>query len=243
MWTELAEQGEEGGREVALARLGVARPGWLRVGLVAVAGLGVLGAIALAGTGWTYRPFHPSVLARSPGASPGSPTERDLASLGRDNRRLEAELRRRAPQGNYVVVDQSHNRLYLKRGDEVLLDAVCSTGSGMVLRESAQGKTWIFDTPRGMFTVRQRVEDPVWRKPDWAFVEEGKPIPADPGERIEYGVLGEYALYLGDGYMIHGTLYERLLGRSVTHGCIRVGRDDLRVLYRSAPIGTPVFIF
>ena len=28
--------------------------------------------------------------------------------------------------------------------------------------------------------------------------------------------------------MIHGTLYERLLGRAVSHGCIRVGRDDLR---------------
>ena len=83
----------------------------------------------------------------------------------------------------------------------------------------------------------------MWKKPDWAFVEEGKPIPRNPAERFEYGTLGEYALYLGQGYMIHGTLYERLLGRSVTHGCIRLGREDLRVVWKSTAIGTPVYIY
>jgi lipoprotein-anchoring transpeptidase ErfK/SrfK len=29
----------------------------------------------------------------------------------------------------------------------------------------------------------------------------------------------------------------------VTHGCIRVGSEDLKVLYDSVPIGTKVFIF
>jgi L,D-transpeptidase YbiS len=43
--------------------------------------------------------------------------------------------------------------------------------------------------------------------------------------------------------MIHGTLYTRLLGRSVTHGCIRLGPDDLQAVWDAAPIGTPVFIF
>jgi L,D-transpeptidase YbiS len=43
--------------------------------------------------------------------------------------------------------------------------------------------------------------------------------------------------------MIHGTLYERLLGRSVSHGCIRVGREDLRNIYSAAALGTPIFIF
>ena len=43
--------------------------------------------------------------------------------------------------------------------------------------------------------------------------------------------------------MIHGTLYERLLGRSVTHGCIRVGFEDLKVLFDSVQVRTKVFIF
>jgi L,D-transpeptidase YbiS len=113
----------------------------------------------------------------------------------------------------------------------------------MVLKESAQGRVWVFDTPRGHFRVISKLENPVWRRPDWAFVEEGEPIPKDPAERLEYGSLGEYALYFGDGYMIHGTLYERLLGRPVSHGCIRLGREPLREVYRQAPAGTPIYVF
>jgi L,D-transpeptidase YbiS len=101
----------------------------------------------------------------------------------------------------------------------------------------------VFDTPRGEFRVLNRVEDPMWKKPDWAFVEEGKPIPRNDADRFEAGSLGEYALYFGNGFMIHGTLYERFLGRSVSHGCVRVGRDDLREVWRAAPIGTPIFIY
>jgi len=100
-------------------------------------------------------------------------------------------------------------------------------------------REWVFDTPRGRFEVLSKAQNPVWRKPDWAFVEEGAPIPKNPADRLDYGSLGEYALYFGNGYMIHGTLYERLLGRAVSHGCIRVGRDDLRKVWASAGIGTP----
>ena len=105
----------------------------------------------------------------------------------------------------------------------------------MVLRESTGKKReWVFDSPRGRFEVRSMLRNPVWRKPDWAFVEESQPIPTNPADRLDYGTLGEYALYFGDGFMIHGTLYERLLGRAVSHGCIRVGRDDLRKVWANA---------
>ncbi|MCX5914317.1 MAG: L,D-transpeptidase, partial [Deltaproteobacteria bacterium] len=60
--------------------------------------------------------------------------------------------------------------------------------------------------------------------------------------RVEPGMLGDYALGFGDGYFIHGTLYTRLLGKNITHGCIRVGDRDLKTLYQSAPLGTKVFI-
>jgi len=29
----------------------------------------------------------------------------------------------------------------------------------------------------------------------------------------------------------------------VTHGCVRLGSDDLKKLYDMVPIGTPVYIF
>ena len=68
----------------------------------------------------------------------------------------------------------------------------------------------------------------MWVKPDWAFVEEGLAIPKSYTDRIEPGVLGEYALGFGKGFFIHGTLYTRLLGKNVTHGCIRLNDDDLK---------------
>jgi L,D-transpeptidase YbiS len=149
-----------------------------------------------------------------------------------------------APRGTYIVVDRGNNRLHLRSRDEIVLDAVVSTGSGAVLHEPGpEGRTWQFATPAGRFRVLDERVDPVWVRPDWAFVEEGLPIPERTADRRDPGALGEYALGLGDGYLIHGTLYERLIGRPVSHGCIRVGREPLREIYRAARIGTPVYIY
>jgi L,D-transpeptidase YbiS len=68
-------------------------------------------------------------------------------------------------------------------------------------------------------------------------------VPASFRERLDPTALGAYGLYFGDGYIIHGTLYKRLLGRSVTHGCVRLGDEDLEAVYRAAPVGTPVYVF
>jgi len=210
-------------------------------GCVALAAL-VLVGIAWAGTGYTYAPYAASVAPAVPAAT-DPPTAKDLARLRARRRQLQAKLARLAPRGLYIVIDQTNNRLYLRQDDEVVLDAICSAGSGMVLKEGNGGRQWVFDTPRGRFQVLSRIENPVWKKPDWAFVEEGEPIPKNAAERFEAGTLGEYAFYFGNGYMIHGTLYERLLGRSVTHGCIRLGRDDLRALWAKVRVGTPIYIF
>lgn len=199
------------------------------------------------GTGYAFAPAPRGTAARAfslelPRDEPGK--RRLIATLRARKRQLEAALAREKPKGVYIVVDQTQNRLYLMRDETILLKAVCSAGSGYILKESVGGRRqWVFDTPRGVFRVTNKIENPVWKKPDWAFVEEGKPIPKNPAERFEYGVLGEYALYLEDGYLIHGTLYERLLGRPVTHGCIRLGREDLRTVWKTAPTGTPVYIF
>jgi L,D-transpeptidase YbiS len=213
---------------------------WRRPILIAL-GLLVLLLAAFAGTGYDYGRLP----APRTGDPPGSgKIGADLARLRGENGKIERALDAQVPTGPYIVINQTHNRLYLKRGKETVHEAVCSAGSGMVLNEpSGRQRTWTFDTPRGRFKVLNKVENPVWKKPDWAFVEEGKPLPKRDDERIEYGMLGEYAMHFGNGYMIHGTLYERMLGRSVTHGCIRLGRDDLRVVYKGTPPGTPIYIF
>ncbi len=143
--------------------------------------------------------------------------------------------------GLHIVVDTGANKLYLRDSNNILLNAVCSTGSGRQLID--RERSWTFRTPRGSFTIMSIVRDPVWRKPDWAFIEEGKPIPEDESKRYQRGVLGEYALAFQSRYFIHGSLYDRFLGKSVTHGCIRLGSQDLTFLSRKVHIGTPVYIF
>ena len=57
------------------------------------------------------------------------------------------------------------------------------------------------------------------------------------------GQLGAYALDLGDGYLLHGTPYVDSLGNAVTHGCIRLGDDDIEWLFLHVGKGTPVYIY
>lgn len=43
-------------------------------------------------------------------------------------------------------------------------------------------------------------------------------------------------------YGIHGTLESHTIGRSLSHGCIRMFNKDVRELYSIVPLGTPVVI-
>ncbi|MEW6411270.1 MAG: L,D-transpeptidase [Candidatus Zixiibacteriota bacterium] len=161
----------------------------------------------------------------------------DSASLSRNSGR---PYRAKEP---YIVIDRYSNRLFLRTVDTVLIDALCSTGSGGELADSLTGRRWKFETPAGIYTVHTKLENPWWRKPDWAFIEEGLPLPKSDRERLDANMMGEYAIGFGDGYFVHGTIYERLLGAAVTHGCVRLGTNDLRDVYRRSYIGMRVYVF
>jgi len=175
--------------------------------------------------------------------TPSVKTKKSLNNLKWKNNILKERLASLSPKGIHIVIDTARNRLYLKRDDAILKEIVVSTGSGSILEDLAGNRKWIFDTPRGLLTVQAKKVNPVWTKPDWAFIEEGEPIPKNQKDRTEEGVLGDYGLELGNGYLIHGTLYTRLLGRNVTHGCVRVGDKDLKMLYNATQVGTKVMIF
>lgn len=99
-------------------------------------------------------------------------------------------------------------------------------------------------------------QDVVRRSPDGHEVpydaREGREIivgrtlvvpPLGTHQRRFAGVLGAFRLYLGDGYGIHGTDVPSSIGRSASHGCIRVRNEDIEVLYQLVPVGTPVFVY
>ena len=67
--------------------------------------------------------------------------------------------------------------------------------------------------------------------------------PFGTAQRRYLGVLGANRLYLGDGYGIHGTDVPSSIGRSVSHGCIRVRNEDIETLFRIVDVGTPVYVY
>lgn len=144
--------------------------------------------------------------------------------------------------GTVITVDLSTNRLYLFEDGKRVLVTPAATGSGKILAKGHE--VWLFETPQGRHTVQAKVVDPVWRKPDWAYLEEGKRVPPwnHPSRNVK-GKLGRYALSLGDGIMIHGTDDPSSIGRRVSHGCIRLPARALATVYRAATIGTEVYIY
>lgn len=168
----------------------------------------------------------------------------DQPTLEKDINKLQAKLEKYTPTDAYMVVNTSDNHFYLYKGKQLVRDGMCSTGKNERLVFSNSKKEYVFHTPQGVRKVQRKQPNPVWAKPDWAFLEEGLPIPPKgDASRFESGTLGAYKLEIGDGFMIHGTIYKRFMGLNVTHGCIRLGDEDLEVVYNTLAVGSKVYIY
>ncbi len=169
--------------------------------------------------------------------------KQEFKSLKNSIDRLKARYESYIPKKPYLIVNTTDNWIYLKEGYRIIHEGPCSTGSYTLLK-SRDNRHWVFKTPRGLFRVQLKLVRPVWRMPDWAFIEEGREVPApDSPERFDEGALGRYALGIGKGYLIHGTLYKRLLGMPVTHGCVRLDDPELIQVYTHLGYGSKVFIY
>lgn len=185
-----------------------------------------------------------TVVTNSAGLKKTPAYKKQITQLNRDVQRLSKKYNSYTSGQSYLVINTTDNLFYLYRNKKLVREGHCSTGSFKMLK-TEEGRSWIFKTPKGKFTIQGKQTNPSWRRPDWAFVEEGLPIPPaqDDPSRYEFGVLGDYALALGDGYLIHGTIYKRFLGMPVTHGCVRLNDEDLKAIFNNLSIGSKVYIF
>jgi hypothetical protein len=169
--------------------------------------------------------------------------KKQIGLITKDVQRFSLKFNGYTSGQSYIVINTIENKFALYTNKKLIREGFCSSGSYTMLQTSGN-KKWIFKTPKGKYWVHGKTTNPVWKRPDWSFVEEGSPIPsANDFSRYEYGVLGDYAMALGDGYMIHGTIYKRFLGMPVTHGCVRLNDDDLKIVYNTLNIGSKVYIF
>lgn len=144
--------------------------------------------------------------------------------------------------GILITVDTEENILYLFKDGQLIRKDRAATGMDKVLTKGK--RTFVFRTPRGIMRVLNKIVDPIWTKPDWAFLEKGETPPSwNSPKRKERGTLGKYALDLGDGILIHGTNDPKSLGKKASHGCIRLGDAMIKVVYQHAPVGTPVYVY
>ncbi|HEX2968221.1 MAG TPA: L,D-transpeptidase [Bacteroidales bacterium] len=170
--------------------------------------------------------------------------KKEISLLNKDIQRLSRKYNSYTSGQSYIVINTIENRFFLYRNKQLLRTGFCSSGSYTMLKTAEGDRKWIFKTPKGKYRIQGKTTHPVWRKPDWAFVEEGLPIPsATDQSRYEYGVLGDYAMAIGDGYLIHGTIYKRFLGMPVTHGCVRLNDEDLEFIFNTLSVGSKVYIF
>jgi lipoprotein-anchoring transpeptidase ErfK/SrfK len=127
-----------------------------------------------------------------------------------------------------MAAEQKLEPVFLKKAQTVRL----SDGTSIVVRGeqvgriNSYGNFWAFE-PGGEIIYDGKIFIP----------------PLSSAQRRVPKVLGGHKLEMGDGYLIHGTDTESSIGGAVSHGCVRMYNDDVALLYASAPVGTPIYIY
>jgi len=129
-------------------------------------------------------------------------------------------------RASHLVLVLGERKVYVYQNDQILASYPVAVGK----------KGW--ETPTGNFQVIQMTENPVWENP-W----NGKKVPASLNGPIGIRWIGFWT----DGKNtigFHGTpkKQEHLLGKAVSHGCVRMRNTDVVALFELVQPGTPVIV-
>lgn len=119
-----------------------------------------------------------------------------------------------------LVIYRDQRRFEFWHGDRLLRRGKIAVG--------ARGA----ETPLGLFYVTDKFNPRI--DPDWAI------LGAFAFETSAYSKLTDWP---GGGIVgVHGTPWPWLLGKAVSHGCVRLHNRDVLFLRHRVPVGTPVLI-
>jgi lipoprotein-anchoring transpeptidase ErfK/SrfK len=130
---------------------------------------------------------------------------------------IEASAEERRLKGDRIVVSITDHKLVLLSGDHVLR-----------VYEVAVGKT-ATPTPHGEFKIINHVKNPTWYGPQKTVL---------PGKDNPLGT--RWMGLSAKGYGIHGTNVPTSIGKSASHGCIRMRQTDLEELFEMVDVGVTV---
>ncbi|MDY6794443.1 MAG: L,D-transpeptidase/peptidoglycan binding protein [Actinomycetota bacterium] len=130
--------------------------------------------------------------------------------------------------GKVITVDRTNHILTLYNNMEIEKSYPIACGSA----------TW--PTPGGTFKVTSKQRNPSWINPGTPWAESMPDvIPPGPGNPLGTRAIGTSA----SGVFIHGTYSSWSIGRSVSHGCIRMYIKDSEDLFPRVEVGIPVLIY
>ncbi|WP_419881301.1 L,D-transpeptidase [Peribacillus sp. B-H-3] len=127
------------------------------------------------------------------------------------------------PGDSLVIINKYSNKLAYIKDNKVQQVYPAGTGKSDDL------------TPEGLFTVKVKAVNPYYRKKDIPGGDPRNPL----GTRwIGFDAKGT------DGriYGIHGTNDPSSVGKHISHGCVRLLKENIETLYELVPLGAKVLI-
>lgn len=123
-----------------------------------------------------------------------------------------------------LVVDLSDAKVYSYWGEQELASYPVAVGQ----------PGW--ETPTGSFKVLRKQRNPIWRQPIT-----GDLIPTGPDNPLGDRWIGFWS---DEHHQIgfHGTNDEDLVGKPISHGCLRMRNADIQALYEQIQVGTPILV-
>ena len=173
----------------------------------------------------TYDIGYNDITAANPGVDPFMPVEGTLVTIPT------AWLLPDVPKKVGIVINLAEMRLYYFRSPKSRDVETFPIGIG--------DEGW--ETPTGSYQIIEKIVNPSWYVPDSIRTHEPeRPKIMPPGPD---NPLGTHALRLSiRTVLIHGTNRPFGIGRRVSHGCIHLYPEDIKVLFRRIKLGTRVTI-
>jgi len=132
----------------------------------------------------------------------------------------------------FIVIDKRNFQFYLFSSNAGLL-RIGPVAIG-------KGKTGVgaFETPVGIFPIKQKVAVDDWIRPDWYFIEENEPIPQRWEDRRVPGFFRYKLVFEGSRY-IH---YAEATGGRLTHGCLGLDWQDAEAVFHTLQVASHCII-
>jgi lipoprotein-anchoring transpeptidase ErfK/SrfK len=125
-----------------------------------------------------------------------------------------------------LVVKLSEHRVYFMREGKVVFSAPIAIGRPG------------FETPLGHWAITSKIENPTWVPPNSPWAAGLEPIPPGSSNPLGSRWIGTSAPNVG----FHATNEPSSVGRSASHGCMRMYDADVKRLFSLVKVGMPVDI-